>query len=243
MASKTKSAGGDSGLRKIKKEDKSNKKTTTESSTKPTTSEADGRKNRTSDRSIRKLCDFLGQKISAAGERIRSGAPGTDRTLAEGDSKKTGRVGRAVRAAWVCSALWLLSQGICFVFTKPHKLMHAALRRLIPSISTGQLNFLIFVLLVLFAWGIRRDVADMLSKTIEIQTETGRKIDALCDRLENQIGTLVENFQDAITKLEGVAGATLKSVQIVAEKASGAVKYAYYSIKNWLWSTNSTVVM
>ena len=237
MASKTKSAGGDSGLRKIKKEEKSNKKP---SSTKPTTSEADGRKNRTSDRPIRKLRDFLGQKISAAGERIRPGR-GADRTLAEGDSKQTGRVGRAMRA--VCSAVWLLSQGIYFVFTKPHKLVHAALRRLIPSISTGQLNFLILVLIVVFAWAIHRDVADMLSNTIEIERETQRKIDALGDRLENQKGTLVETFQDAITKLEGMAGATLKGAQIVAEKAGGAAKYAYYGIKNWFWSTNSTVVM
>ena len=235
MASKTKSAGGDSGLRKIKKEEKSNKKP---SSTKPTTSEADGRKNRTSDRSIRKIRDFWGQKISALGERIR---PRADGTLTEGDSKQTGRVGRAVRA--VCSALWLLSQGIYFVFTKPHKLLHAALRRLIPSITTGQLNFLILVLIVVFAWAIRRDVADMLSNTINIQTETQRKIDALGDRLENQKGTLVETFQDAIIKLEGMAGATLKGAQIVAEKAGGAAKYAYYGIKNWFWSTNSTVVM
>ena len=87
----------------------------------------------------------------------------------------------------------------------------------------------------------------MLSNTISIQIETQRKIEALDDRLENQKGTLVEAFQDAITKLEGMAGATLKSAQIVAGKASGfvggAAKYAYYSMKNWFWSTNSTVVM
>ena len=246
MASKSQAVASKRKESPAKKDGKLNK-TSSSASPRSTASEAAGTKKKPKTGPITKLREALGQALSAMGEGIR---PKPDRP-SEGVPERAGKV----RTLW--NWLGFVLHGIKFVVTKPHELLYAAVRRLIPSISTGQMNFLLIVLLVVFAWSIRSDTSRMLDSSVDIQEKTQKDVKALRDEFvehrekqENYFATLAEGMvevtKQGVAKVAEGAAKVAEGAAKVAEKASeiagGAanlVGEAYYSMRSWFWKTSS----
>ena len=161
-----------------KRKSKDNKSDISKSSTTP--SEAGGKKK--SNR-FRKFREGLGQAVSSVGEAIRPKQK-SEEGVAQ-DQQTQERPGKLKRL-W--NGLGLLAHGIKFVVTKPRELLYAGLRKLIPSISAEQLNFLMIVLMIIFAFKVYTAIVLLNSDTTKIQRETQDDVKAIREQMTKQHG-------------------------------------------------------
>lgn len=138
----------------------------------------------------------------------------------------------------------LTPNGIKFVLTAPW----ALLRRILPSLEAGQMNFILLVLIVVFALSIRSDTAQMHDNVIETNEKTrlavdnlGKKFDKRQEEMEGTIVSAVRGMRDvAEATFKGASNLVGKATEIAGEAAQIA-GVTFHTFKTWMggWLTSN----
>ena len=120
------------------------------------------------------------------------------------------------------NGLGIVLKVIKFVVTKPHYLPREILRILLPSISFGQMNFVLMVLFIIFGFSIYNGTSKMFYDTVEIQTNTQLKVDKVINIVEEYQKT-GEKIQESLADQNVLSRVVLQGVTEIAKGASKLV--------------------
>lgn len=177
--------------------------------------------------------------------------------------KKPGKLRRAWNGLVGCL------RGIIYVITKAPSIPGEILRKIVPSLDAGQVNCILVVLLIVFAYSVYRSTTQMHGQTVEMHMESRSDFKEIKDDMKDVKNMLVDQKENQekmqgsvyavhgiVSQMQEVAKATLQRATEVAKGASKlagkAVEFAgeaaqfagstYQNFKTWVmggWLTSA----